>query len=919
MNRLLTLLARPSTRRPGLTLLLLAMATVGFGVAATNLVMETDMASFGDEDSEVVQGLERVRDEFDRDAAAIQVTVDAGPDGDVLTPDGLAALVVVEEALLGELDEQVRTDPQGRPRLHTPSTPLLEVLGAQGLDETDAGGRQIGAAAGVVLSEQPRLAGLLSADLDAEKGQARAATVLVELDPDLTTEQRLDALDRVRVELGIDDGQLRGEVGGLLVTVNSPEGTNDALEAETRAEAPLLLLLALVAVVAVLGVLLRSAFDVLVGMLALAATLVWTFGTIAILGPEVLDLLGPLSQIGVVVPVLVIGLGIDYAVHLTSRYHEQRATGQLPGPAAATAMGTVGTALVLATVATAAGFGMTGFAPLSVIADFGVFTAIGVVSALVVMGGAVPAARVLRDRRRAAQMPAPAAKAGIGRLLASPTHLAATHPVPLVLVGLAILVAGAVAADGLETRFDRDDFVPEDSEIGAVVADQDVLFAGALTETTYVLVDGDLTDPDMLAALREAHERLGDVDLVRSDPDGTPQATSVVTLLAQLPGDPAGVDDLDDRYQRLEDAAGHELARLVRPDRQAAVVELRTNAGDGEAPVLADDLETAFTPVRDLGAQVLVTSEEQVIAEMADDLRDFQVRSIAWTLAIVLLLLVGYYGIGHRRPLLGVIAMVPSVIGTALLLGTMALLDVSFDALTATLTAIAVGIGVPYGVHVTNRFEEDLGDGTDVEAAIHRTLATTGGALLGSALTTFAAFVVLSFSGLALIGRMGALGAAGISYALLAALVIQPAALVLWARGRRHHRRSTPARTGAASVSWWPTPSGGARPPGSPSPVVAPAQDPEPAGTDTVEAGTWELSIDDSRSVRYRVVLASRNGSTAIRSISIDSRPGRPLEPQHLDEGSLHTVMGLTLSYASRSTTAHDRADNTGPHDRGPA
>jgi uncharacterized protein len=821
VNRFLTLLARPSTRRPGLTLVILALVTVGFGVAATNLVMQTDMASFGDEGSEVVQGVERVREEFDRDAAAIQVTVDAGPDGDVLTPDGLATLVTAEEVLLEQLDGKLRTDPQGRPRLYTIGTPLLEVLATQGLDASEVDDRQIGAAAAAVLAEQPRTAGLLSADLDADEGRARAATVLVELDPDLSTAERLEALDRVRAGFGIEDGQLQGAVGGLLVTVNSPEGTNGALESETRAEAPLLLLLALLAVVVVLAVLLRSVFDVVIGMLALGATLVWTFGAIAILGPAILDLRGPLSQIGVVVPVLIIGLGIDYAVHLSSRYHEQRATGQVPSLAAATAMGTVGTALVLATVATAAGFAMTAFAPLSVIADFGVFTAIGVVAALVVMGGAVPAARVLRDRRGAVDAPAPEATAGIGRLLALPTHLAATRPVPLVLVGLALLVAGAVAAYGLETRFDRADFVPADSAIGAVVADQDLLFDGALTERTYVLVDGDLTDPGMLAALRAAHERLGEVDLVRSDPDGAPQATSIVTLLDQLRGGPADLDGLDDPYQLLEEVAGTELARLVRPDREAAVIELRTNAGDGEASALAEELAAAFAPVSDLGAEVLVTSEAQVIAEMADDLRDFQVRSIAWTLATVLLLLVGYYGVGHRRPILGLIAMIPSVTGAALLLGTMAVLDVSFDALTATLTAIAVGIGVPYGVHVTNRFEEDLGDGTDVEAAIHRTLATTGGALLGSALTTFAAFVVLSFSGLALISRMGSLGAVGIIYALLAAVVIQPAALVLWARRRRRRGTTQPAATG--SQPGWPAMAGR-----MPSPTTPPTATPPP-------------------------------------------------------------------------------------------
>jgi uncharacterized protein len=97
---------------------------------------------------------------------------------------------------------------------------------------------------------------------------------------------------------------------------------------------------------------------------------------------------------------------------------------------------------------------------------------------------------------------------------------------------------------------------------------------------------------------------------------------------------------------------------------------------------------------------------------------------------------------------------------------------------------------VPYGVHVVNRFTEDLKDAAVAEA-VGRTLRSTGGALTGSALTTLGAFVVLAFSSLPPIRALGLLGGAGIAFALLAAVLVEPGALVLAARrGRRPVVRS---------------------------------------------------------------------------------------------------------------------------------
>jgi predicted RND superfamily exporter protein len=118
----------------------------------------------------------------------------------------------------------------------------------------------------------------------------------------------------------------------------------------------------------------------------------------------------------------------------------------------------------------------------------------------------------------------------------------------------------------------------------------------------------------------------------------------------------------------------------------------------------------------------------------------------------------------------------------------MRLIGLSFNVLTATVASLAIGIGVPYGIHVTHRFLEDRERADGVDDAVRLTVTHTGSALTGAALTTAAGFGVLVFASLAPIRQFGTVIAITIVYALAAAVLVQPSGLVLWDRwhaGRR--------------------------------------------------------------------------------------------------------------------------------------
>ena len=128
------------------------------------------------------------------------------------------------------------------------------------------------------------------------------------------------------------------------------------------------------------------------------------------------------------------------------------------------------------------------------------------------------------------------------------------------------------------------------------------------------------------------------------------------------------------------------------------------------------------------------------------------------------------------------LSVVPILLVLAWVLGTMVLLGYSYNVVTALITALSIGIGVDYTIHVTHRFLEEREHGSgDITEAVAETMRTTGGALVGSALTTALGFCVLVFSPIAPMGQFGLLTAITVVYALIAAIGVLPPMLVIWA------------------------------------------------------------------------------------------------------------------------------------------
>jgi len=217
----------------------------------------------------------------------------------------------------------------------------------------------------------------------------------------------------------------------------------------------------------------------------------------------------------------------------------------------------------------------------------------------------------------------------------------------------------------------------------------------------------------------------------------------------------------------------------------SALYNFDTTAGESGAGALAQDLNTAFTPATDVGLETIATSGAIISDLIIGTLRDSQVSSLVLTLTAALLLLVFNFWFELRRPMLGVITTVPVAIVVVWVFGLMALFGIPFGPVTATISALGIGIGIPYMIHVTHRYLEERLQAESPAAAINETLTHTGGALAGSAITTIAGFGILVTSTAIPFRQFGFVTAYTILLALVAAVLVLPSMLVLWDRWHR--------------------------------------------------------------------------------------------------------------------------------------
>ena len=608
-----------------------------------------------------------------------------------------------------------------------------------------------------------------------------------------------------------------GDEGPLRVSSLSPVVVEDEYKKATEEGMVPLIGLALLLIAALLLLFTRTLSDMLLTLTGLVFSIVWVVGVEGWLGPNALGLIGPPSSLTAMVPVIIISLTVDYAIQAVSHYREQRVEGEPVVRAVRKGLRNVTVPLTLAAVTTIVSLLATLFSPIGVIGDFGIVAGLGVGMSLIVMLTLIPAGWTIIDRRRESRGTLPPARPisnalpGIPQVAELLGKWVTRRPAPYIVAVILVTIGLGYTATGLKSEFSIKDILPRG---GSVLEDMNTLEAsvGGSTEIASLLIKAEVTDSrtllnlhDLTAAfddeLRRPQAAAGPIQgsyeaLVHdwTDDSGEPGDKYDPELAALFREASPGVELDPDLMQEFVDklvAREPGLARFLINDPQgidAMLLQFPTYLGDREQTrMVQEKIEELW-----LGDDSAVTATSGSIISVAvtDQITGGQTQAISTTIAVALGILSIFFWVTLRQPALGIVAVGPIVFVLICVLGTMALLNIPYTLVTSIITALSISIGVDYTIHVIHRYREEFSRLRNPEKAAIRTLATTGSALLGSALTTAFGFGVLIASPLLASQQFGITATITIVYSLMVAILVVLPAMVVWGAYQNMRLRS---------------------------------------------------------------------------------------------------------------------------------
>jgi len=555
----------------------------------------------------------------------------------------------------------------------------------------------------------------------------------------------------------------------------------------------LLLPLSITLMAGILWFRLRRVWGVLLGLGEIAAALAFTFGLMGWLGI-------PVYLTTAVLPVVLITLGLADEIHIFFHYQALLARqGEVAetGQALRRTMAEMVPPVFFTSLTTSIGFLSFTASGIEPVAGFGVAAVVGILFCLLWSLTAIPASLALlpedRLRRPATVLPGALSSGPRGWSLRWTTPFL-RHPRPslLTLAGITAVLAAGVAGLTVQDSW-IDGFAPRST------FRRDTERVNALFHGTHILLvhlevagngaplprgdgkEGYLLDPALLGEIGRFEDFLRQQDGVGGVLGPYSHLSTVAYLwLARRPdgrGIPTEVRRVGRLYHLFETVRGeHRRREVVDDDLDRALVTIFLKAANYR------DTAALIETIEDFAAEHL--SARGITLGLAGDvaLSQAMIPAIVRSQVTSLLLALGGAGIAlllfFRSPRLALLALAPASISVLWTFGAMGWLGIPLGVATSMFCAIALGVGVDYGIHFLASYRRAREAGLDEGA--RRAVEEVGPAITTDMLAITGSFGLLVVSQVPANTRLGLL----VAISLASACVLTLGGLGSWLVGR---------------------------------------------------------------------------------------------------------------------------------------
>lgn len=508
--------------------------------------------------------------------------------------------------------------------------------------------------------------------------------------------------------------------------------------------------------------------------------MLWSLGLLGLLNVT-------LDPFNVTTPILILAVAAGHAVQLLKRFYEET-PGRDVRSAVQRSMERVGPVMLTAGLVAVLSFlSLTTFET-TAIRNFGLFTAMGILSSLVIEMTLIPAVRTLlpvpsrrervRERGRhvfdavTEQIARTLRRGGSGRILA--------------LAGVVVVVSAVGASRIVVDSSFRRQF-SEGSRVRVDDRKLNAAFGG--TNTLILLIEGEdegsIDDPELLRAIDSLEQwfrkqpHVGDtLSYVGPIKRMHAAVTAGESRAGRLPASREAVA----QYLLLYSFGGsfQDFDRFVDPTHRITAVRVYVKEDSTRyAEQLIDRLQPKLETTLPPGYEAQVTGSLASAYAMNEIMVRGKVLNVLQIAAIILIVASAVF----RSFVGGLLVATPLAFAVLTNFGIMGLVGIPLDIGTSAISAMAVGIGADYAIYFLFRLREELPSAPGLVDALDRTLRTSGKAILFVSSAIAAGYLTLCFSGFGYHIRLGTLVALAMVVSSLASLTVLPS-IVLAVRPR---------------------------------------------------------------------------------------------------------------------------------------
>lgn len=522
------------------------------------------------------------------------------------------------------------------------------------------------------------------------------------------------------------------------MTITGSVAMRQAIREESMRNMVIIFPIALVLVSIVLFFFHRTVKGIIIAFLPPTFALALTFGVLGVVQPE-------LTVVSVAIIALLMGLGVDYSIHLMNRFAEEH-TIEDKVERIEKILRFTGRAVLLSTVTTMIGFASLMISSMSPIVTFGFGCAIGIffcfISAIIL----VPCLALILKFEKKDHVPS-------WKKLAKFT---VKNSKRIIFIAGFLAVLSLFLIPHIETDVNYFDMAPEGiPEVEAMYKYSENFGTGSNFNALLIEMDSDgLLDPDAIEAICDMEDEMRKAidDIFEGTIDEKRLEKSVYSVADEIK-EITGLINRSVILRKLNELIGAEkiifdmIAKngVVDEDYSRTLVLVAIPIGSSmekiDAVVKKVNSIASRTTLPHNGRVSHLAGQDAVTASVNNKLTDEQVRSMIIALLLVLAALIFIFASSTY----GFLTMIPVFLVLMWEPGFLVALDVPLSLVTISIAAIMVGVGIDYGVHITHRFREEISKGASKTDAIKTSIERTGSSLVEAALTTIAGIAAIFF------------------------------------------------------------------------------------------------------------------------------------------------------------------------------